>query len=159
MQHQLKKFNYIYHTKENWIIENIGLDAVMFLRFLLMGFYICLAALIFIFPVLTAVHYVAPNGEANERVIITPDIIVEISPITLDQFSIINVPSGSSIFYLHVVYAYFLTASLKKLLSQQKDAPRHPSSRICPEIRLIDGAFQPKNDQVGKHHRTMVWGL
>lgn len=101
-----------YSTKEVWFIENVGLDAVMFLRFLYTSFYFFAALAVFVFPVLTAVHYVALNGTVDSKLILNSGSKIELAQVTLSQFSIINIPTASNLFYIHVVYAYLITAAL-----------------------------------------------
>lgn len=43
---------------KSWMSEHAGLDAVMFLRFLHLGFRFCMFALVFVFPILTVIRII-----------------------------------------------------------------------------------------------------
>ncbi|KAF9922536.1 hypothetical protein FBU30_007339, partial [Linnemannia zychae] len=89
---------------EEFYINNVGLDAVMFLRFLRMCLQFCVFNGIIIGIILLPIHYTAgggPNQEVQREV---------------QRFSILNVPDDSNLLWTHVFLTYLASISWMFLL-------------------------------------------
>ncbi|KAI1315340.1 hypothetical protein EDD11_000948 [Mortierella claussenii] len=84
---------------EEFYINNVGLDAVMYLRFLWMCFQFCIFNGIIAGAILLPIHYNA-GGTLTE----------------VPRLSIANVPRGSNLFWAHVFLTYLITLSWMFLL-------------------------------------------
>ncbi|KAF9905976.1 hypothetical protein EC991_001135 [Linnemannia zychae] len=84
---------------EEFYINNIGLDAVMFLRFLKMCLQFCIFNGIIAGIILLPIHYTA-GGESQE----------------VQRFSILNVLEGSNLLWAHVFLVYLASISWMFLL-------------------------------------------
>ncbi|KAG0345874.1 hypothetical protein BG004_002866 [Podila humilis] len=79
---------------EEFYITNVGLDAVMFLRFIKMCLQFCVFNAIVVGTILLPIHYTA-KGEYTE----------------LSRMSILNVPNDSNVLWAHVFLTYLVTVS------------------------------------------------
>jgi calcium permeable stress-gated cation channel len=82
-------------------MDDIGLDAIMFLRFVLLGFKFFTAATVASL-LLIAIHIYAPNITKMDFV----DVEEQLANPALTLLSITNVPKGSLVFYAHAILAY-----------------------------------------------------
>ncbi|KAF9190128.1 hypothetical protein BGZ51_008917 [Haplosporangium sp. Z 767] len=84
---------------EEFYINNVGLDAVMFLRFLKMCLQFCIVNAVIIGAILLPLHYNAGGTESE-----------------VQRMSIINVPDESQLLWAHVFLTYFISISWMFLL-------------------------------------------
>ncbi|KAI8900798.1 hypothetical protein BC833DRAFT_580558, partial [Globomyces pollinis-pini] len=94
-------------TPEDVVLEHVGLDAVMYLRYLRMCFKIFGIVLVFIFLVLLPLNYFV-NHPTEELGIVRPD--------SLKFFSISEIENGSRLLWVHVLCTYFVSIVAYKLL-------------------------------------------
>ncbi|KAJ3188365.1 hypothetical protein HDU85_005516 [Gaertneriomyces sp. JEL0708] len=103
-------FKPIWDIPESYIIENVGLDAVMFLRFLRMCFMITLILICTVLPILLPVNYLAPGS--------WPDGVdgasdsgsnLQFAKENMLRYSISNIPSKSDAFWAHLVCVYIVS--------------------------------------------------
>ncbi|KAJ1556645.1 hypothetical protein HK096_011451, partial [Nowakowskiella sp. JEL0078] len=92
-------------TPESFFIQNVGLDAVMFLRFLHMSFLLFAVLIAIIFPTLIPINYFAGHPESTEEDVVTDDAILKYGQLGLTYFSIANIPPGSSLLWAHAIMA------------------------------------------------------
>ncbi|KAF9426463.1 hypothetical protein BGZ94_006490 [Podila epigama] len=79
---------------EEFYITNVGLDAVMFLRFLKMCLQFCIFNAIVVGTILLPIHYTASEAYSE-----------------LPRMSILNVPNNSNVLWAHVFLSYLVTVS------------------------------------------------
>ncbi|KAJ3150986.1 hypothetical protein HDU86_006242 [Geranomyces michiganensis] len=100
----------VWNLPESYIAENVGLDAVMFLRFLKMCASLFAILTLFLIPILIPVNYYASNdhgqsfADAAERGNSTGGI--KFLRESLKSYSFSNIPPGSSFLWAHIVCAY-----------------------------------------------------
>ncbi|KAI8608083.1 hypothetical protein BC830DRAFT_39856 [Chytriomyces sp. MP71] len=83
---------------ESYVVEKVGLDAAMFLRFLKMSFMQFLLLMFAVTPALTCINYfAAPNTD------------IQFPQLGLSAFSISNVSNGSSWLIAHTVYTLLVS--------------------------------------------------
>ncbi|KAI9144740.1 hypothetical protein BKA69DRAFT_732447 [Paraphysoderma sedebokerense] len=95
-------------TPESYILENIGLDAVMYLRLTVLCIKFTFVAMLLIPVILIPIHTsstptLPPNGPKGTAVASTR---------ALDRYSILSVPSGSSLFWFHFILTYVVSLSV-----------------------------------------------
>ncbi|KAI8825638.1 uncharacterized protein EV422DRAFT_134538 [Fimicolochytrium jonesii] len=102
-------FKPVWNIPESYIAENVGLDAVMFLRFMRMCFTIIAILTCVLIPILIPVNYYAdrsvpppPNPSGNSTA-------QGINKASLDRYSLANIPEGSPSLWAHVVCAYMVS--------------------------------------------------
>ncbi|KAI9326012.1 hypothetical protein BDR26DRAFT_1013593 [Obelidium mucronatum] len=93
---------------ESYIVEKVGLDATMFLRFLKMSFIQFLGLTLVVTPILTGINYFSTNPEHNLNLIKNE---TEFAQLGLYQFSISNIEDGSSFLIAHAVFVFLVTVS------------------------------------------------
>ncbi|KAJ3038080.1 hypothetical protein HDV00_001041, partial [Rhizophlyctis rosea] len=97
--------------EEEFFINNVGLDAVMFLRFLRMALIVVLAIACLNLPILLPINYYV--GKANQpppdRPINDTSKLVQLGHQSLAQYSIAFIPDGSSFFAAHIFCAYVVS--------------------------------------------------
>ncbi|KAK9767175.1 hypothetical protein K7432_003205 [Basidiobolus ranarum] len=86
--------------KENFYLTHVGLDAVMYIRFLEMAFQLLLFTLLTVGAILMPLNFFAQQT-----------MLVDV-----DKISIGNIPNGSSMFWIHWLLTYFFSASTLYLL-------------------------------------------
>ncbi|KAJ3239020.1 hypothetical protein HDU78_003085 [Chytriomyces hyalinus] len=93
-------------TPESFVVEKVGLDAAMFLRFLKMSFLQFLLLTIAVTPALTCINYYATipttSPPTNSTLIVTQHL-------GLATFSISNVTDGSSWLIAHTLFTLLVT--------------------------------------------------
>ncbi|TPX60735.1 hypothetical protein PhCBS80983_g01641 [Powellomyces hirtus] len=105
----------VWQLPESYIAENIGLDAVMFLRFLKMCFTIIAILVCLLIPILLPINYYSnrhgplpPPGHDDGIDVGAENSTsrVKFGKANLDNYSFANVPEESSFLWAHVVCAY-----------------------------------------------------
>ena len=97
----------VYHTPEYVVLDEVGVDAVMYLRYLYMSFYLFSALGIVLCVILIPLNYYASNqGSYNAT---TSNLIYEIAANSLTSVSITKVQDGSKLLWVHAVCAYFVS--------------------------------------------------
>ncbi|KAJ3409588.1 hypothetical protein HDV05_004332 [Chytridiales sp. JEL 0842] len=96
---------------ETFVIEKIGLDATMFLRFLRMSFFLFLALMIVMHnkvPILTPINYLSGDPSDFVKIVSQTD-STTFAKIGLYRFSISNVLDGSYYLYIHALCVLMVT--------------------------------------------------
>ncbi|KAJ3021524.1 UNVERIFIED_CONTAM: hypothetical protein HDU68_009591 [Siphonaria sp. JEL0065] len=93
---------------ESYIVEKVGLDATMFLRFLKMSFIQFLGLTLVVTPILTGINYFSTNPQQNLELIKNE---TQFAQLGLYQFSISNIEDGSSFLIAHTVFVFLITVS------------------------------------------------
>ncbi|ORY37990.1 DUF221-domain-containing protein [Rhizoclosmatium globosum] len=94
-------------TPESYIVEKVGLDATMFLRFLRMSFIQFLCFMLVVTPILTGINYFSVNPSQSAELLRNQ---TQFSQLGLYQFSISNIPNGSNVLVAHAVFCCLVTA-------------------------------------------------
>ncbi|KAI9208568.1 uncharacterized protein BJ171DRAFT_489378 [Polychytrium aggregatum] len=103
-------------TDESFFLENIGLDAVMFLRFMRTSFLMFGLLAVLFTPSLTPLNnYLSVIGDTITMVN-TTDHTVLFQDQQMDSFSVAGIQQGSQAFWVHVLCAYTVTASMLAFL-------------------------------------------
>jgi hypothetical protein len=107
-----KYFGWIFpaiQREESFYLQNIGMDSVMFLRFLQTNARICGILGLIICPVLIPLHYYAQLAQTTSKSIDSSGTTLNFGKVEMDQFSIANIPSDSNWFFFHVFFAYLVS--------------------------------------------------
>ncbi|TPX47556.1 hypothetical protein SeMB42_g03287 [Synchytrium endobioticum] len=98
-------------TDEKWIIENVGLDGTMLLRFLRMCFLLSSILSVLIVPILVPLSFYSDPQDttlANTTVNSSTTSVI-FQPLAMTQFSISNVPEQSNVLFAHAVFLWIVT--------------------------------------------------
>ncbi|KAJ3290220.1 hypothetical protein HK104_006910 [Borealophlyctis nickersoniae] len=128
---------------EKFYVDNIGLDAVMFLRFLRMSMILFSALCVVLLPILLPLNYRAHAADLTSKVNAT-GATYEIAETSLVQFSIANIPDGSSFFWAHTFCAYVVSCLVYYLLfTQYHDYTRLVTKYIHEETGVVATRVAP----------------
>jgi len=103
---------HISSVPEQWIIDNIGLDAAMYIRMFKIGIVIFAFGSLVVAPVLLPVNYFAQTPDYEHY----DNSTIPFLSIGLKRFSIANVPNDSNLHIVHAVFIYILTFFICKKL-------------------------------------------
>ncbi|RKO92761.1 hypothetical protein BDK51DRAFT_25561 [Blyttiomyces helicus] len=103
------------HTPESYFVENVGIDAVMFLHFLKTSFLVFLFQTILLFPTLIPINALNDPGfsliSTNRTQDTTATFQLQIGDATLSRFSLTAVPYGSGWLWVHLLAVYASTTA------------------------------------------------
>ncbi|KND05124.1 uncharacterized protein SPPG_00794 [Spizellomyces punctatus DAOM BR117] len=124
---------------ESYIAENVGLDAVMFLRFLRMCCFIIIGLICVLIPILIPVNVMSnpPDSESRSSVNSTSGRFY-FGKESLERYSFSSVPPGSSFLWAHIVCAYFVSAvTYYFLFTSYRDYARLAASYIHEDTGVM----------------------
>ncbi|KAJ3020830.1 hypothetical protein HKX48_000130 [Thoreauomyces humboldtii] len=98
----------VWQLPEDYIAENVGLDAVMFLRFLRMCFVIICVLMCFLLPILLPVNYYGGRTNATDAAnsLNSTNAVFKFGTANLEFYSFGNIPEASSFLWAHIICAY-----------------------------------------------------
>ncbi|KAJ3169560.1 hypothetical protein HDU88_000751 [Geranomyces variabilis] len=99
----------VWNLPESYIAENVGLDAVMFLRFLKMCTMLFAILSLFLIPILVPINYYSSDDHAADHPARDNGNStggVKFLQESLKSYSFSNIPAGSSFLWAHIVCAY-----------------------------------------------------
>lgn len=153
-------------TPETFLLEQVGLDAVMLIRYLRICFLLCFLLSVLMLPILSGLNYYAydPDSENHNSTTVRTNVsLADISAMGMTRFSIANVPNGSSLLWAHVVYAYLTTLIFFYFLYHTyEDYVRLSiTARRDNETKLAESSLLPLKMQApflskSKHARTIM---
>jgi hypothetical protein len=103
---------HIASVPEEWIIDNIGLDAAMFIKMFKLGLMIFAFGSFIVAPVLIPINYYAQIPDYDNY----DNTTMPFLSIGLKRFSIANVPNNSNLHIVHAVFIYVFTFFVCKKL-------------------------------------------
>ncbi|KAJ3046953.1 hypothetical protein HK097_000372, partial [Rhizophlyctis rosea] len=104
-------------TSEEFFVNNVGLDAVMFLRFLKRALYIILMVSAICLPILLPINYhAAIEQELEGPAVNGSEKSVGFRSQTLAQYSIAFIPDESPFFWAHIFCAYVVSGIVYYML-------------------------------------------
>jgi hypothetical protein len=96
----------VFSISEDAVLDEVGVDAVMYLRFLSMCFSLFSILMLILFIVLIPVNYYASTDQAALNITVGSGTILEVANSALSSISMSQIQNGSSIFWVHCVCAY-----------------------------------------------------
>jgi len=96
---------HIASVPEQWVIDNVGLDAAMFVRMYKLGAVIFAFGSLVVAPILIPVNYYAQVPDYDNY----DNSTMPFLSIGLKRFSIANVPNNSNLHIIHAILIYVLT--------------------------------------------------
>jgi Trk K+ transport system NAD-binding subunit len=99
----------VFSISEEAVLDEVGLDAVMYLRFLAMCFSLFAILMFILFIILIPVNYYASTDEVALNITLGSGTILEVANSALSSISMSQIQNGSSIFWVHCVCAYIVS--------------------------------------------------
>ncbi|KAI9105011.1 hypothetical protein DFS34DRAFT_575907, partial [Phlyctochytrium arcticum] len=101
----------VWRTPETYYLENVGLDAVMFLRFLKMSLTIVIILICVVIPTLIPINYYSnpQQADGNRSLVNTTNGEIKFGSESLGDYSFANVPHGSNFLWAHLITTYFVS--------------------------------------------------
>ncbi|KAJ1969784.1 hypothetical protein H4R35_006046, partial [Dimargaris xerosporica] len=132
----------VWSLDEKFYYTHVGLDAVMYLRFLRMVITVLLTTGIIVFAILIPVNYCTNKEKQDGQ--------------DVNQFSISNIPEGSRYFWIHLTCLYaFCFTSLFLLFRNSLDYIKMYGDTMM--LKLKSGSIVPRSvlvTQIPRHLRT-----
>ncbi|KAJ3258734.1 hypothetical protein HK103_003328 [Boothiomyces macroporosus] len=100
----------VFLTPESVLLREIGLDAIMFLRYLYICFWILLFTWILAVVALLPINIIQPSTNGtNETIELSGGTLLEVSANGLSNLSITKIPDGSNLLWIHVLCCYLIS--------------------------------------------------
>ncbi|KAJ3322200.1 hypothetical protein HDV06_003260 [Boothiomyces sp. JEL0866] len=107
----------VFLTPESILLHEIGLDALMFLRYMYICFWILLFTWILVIVVLLPINIFQPSSNGtNETIVLNGGTLLQVSANGLSNLSITKVPDGSGLLWIHVLCCYLISGLCYYLL-------------------------------------------
>lgn len=109
----------LYKTSDAELQNRLGLDALQFIRYISMCFKILAVLSVLLFGILIPVNYYAGSASSVDFNVTDSDTVIKSTTEVLSLFSISNVADASSVLWVHLLFAFFVTAFVLKTLYSQ----------------------------------------
>jgi RNA recognition motif-containing protein len=142
ISHPNNRFGWIFQVfmvPEVLMLEEIGLDAVMYLRFLAMSFKIFSIIMVILFVILIPVNYVAASEQQTAlNITLEAGTVYEVTNSALSAISVSRIQNGSNLLWVHCVCSYlvsgvvyyFLYHEYQSYVSTASKCLREPQDRL-----------------------------
>ncbi|ORX57226.1 DUF221-domain-containing protein [Piromyces finnis] len=144
---------HIHSIPDKWIVDNIGLDAAMFIRMFKFGATIFAFGSIIIVPILLPVNYFAQTPDYEHY----DNTTMPFLSIGLKRFSIANVPHNSNLHIIHAILVYIFSFYVcKKLYDYYTEYLRYEYENKKEETLRNN---EERSDELTQFRTVLVQGI